>query len=149
MDRDVHDIYDVILKIIISVYGTLFLNYIGIEDEIKEILNVEFTTLTGKKGYLDFLCLLKNGNLCHIEFQYPKAEPKDLDRFFNYNIRSEVRYQKRAETTLFNFSRKSNEEKPRKIGETKCFKPHNFYLADVDFERHIEKINIKAHQILT
>lgn len=54
MDRDVHDIYDVILKIIISVYGTLFLNYIGIEDEIKEILNVEFTTLTGKKGYLDF-----------------------------------------------------------------------------------------------
>ena len=49
-DRDVHDIYDVILKIIISVYGTLFLNYIGIEDEIKEILNVEFTTLTGKKG---------------------------------------------------------------------------------------------------
>lgn len=87
---------------------------------------------------------MKNGNLCHIEFQYPKAEPKDLDRFFNYNIRSEVRYQKRAETTLFNFSRKSNEEKPRKIGETKCFKPHNFYLADVDFERHIEKINIKA-----
>lgn len=54
MDRDVHDIYDVILKIIISVYGTLFLNYIGIEDEIKEILNVEFTTLTGKKRVFGF-----------------------------------------------------------------------------------------------
>lgn len=144
MDRDIHDIYDVILKIIANVYGTLFLNYIGIEQEIKEILNVEFTTLTGNKLYLDFLCLLKDGTLCHIEFQYPRAEPNDLDRFFKYNVHAEVRYQSRAETFIFNFSQKIGIEKPRKIGKTKCFNPHNFYLGDVEFDKYIEKINIKA-----
>lgn len=68
MDRDIHDIFDVILKIIAVVYGTIFLNYIGIEEEMEKILKVEFTTLAGKKVYLDFLCSLKNGTQHHIEF---------------------------------------------------------------------------------
>ena len=55
MNRDIHTIYDVILKIIAFAYGTTFLNYIGIEKEVKEIFNIEFTTLTGSKLYLDFL----------------------------------------------------------------------------------------------
>jgi hypothetical protein len=49
MDRDVHDIYDVILKIVATVYGTYFLNYIGIDKELDEVLNIEFTKLTGRK----------------------------------------------------------------------------------------------------
>lgn len=31
MGREIHDIYDVILKLIIIVYNVTFLNYIGIE----------------------------------------------------------------------------------------------------------------------
>lgn len=74
MDREIHDVFDVILKIIIAVYGTVFLSFMGIDGEIEEVLSVEITTLAGTKLYSDFLCSLKDGTLCHIEFQYPHAE---------------------------------------------------------------------------
>ena len=48
MIRKIHSVYDVILKIIVLIYKTSFLNYIGIEKEIKANLSVEFVTLTGK-----------------------------------------------------------------------------------------------------
>ena len=147
MDRDIHDIYDVILKIIITVYGTLFLNFIGIDEEIDEILNVEIITLKGSKLYLDFLCRLKNGKLQHIEFQYPEAEPKHYNRFFRYNILVEGRNLERTETLIFNHGCKTKEEKPERMGETKCFMPKQFYLGDVDFESHIQNINIKLNHI--
>ena len=51
MDREIHDIYDVILKIIAAVYGNAFLRYIGIDHKIKKILNVELTTLSGREEY--------------------------------------------------------------------------------------------------
>lgn len=105
---------------------------------------MEFTTLTGRKVYLDFLCLLKNDTLCHIEFQYPNAGSKDFDMFFSYNILAQVRYQKIVDSILFNFTSKIGDEKPYKIGETMCFIPFQFYLGDVDFETYIEKINIKV-----
>lgn len=137
MTRDIHDIFDVILKIIIAVYGTIFLNFMGICGEIDEILSVEITTLTGTKLYLDFLCLLKDGTLCHVEFQYPHAEPNDLDRFFNYNISAEFKYQKRAETYVFNFDFRKMKSMIKRIGKTKCYEPIQFFLGDVDFEEHI------------
>lgn len=142
MNRNVHDIFDVILKIIATVYGAVFLNYIGIDEEIEEVLNVEFTALDGSKHYLDFLCLLKNDTLCHIEFQYPKAEFSDLDRFFNYNILAQVRYGRVTDTLIFNFTY-GNEGMKSKIGKTKCFCPQQFYLGDVDFRGYFKKINIK------
>ena len=144
MTRNIHDIYDVILKIIAMVYGNTFLNYIRIEKKIKKELKGEFTTITGAKIYLDYLCELTDGTLCHIEFQYPKAWKNDLDRFFNYNITAQVRYQKITETNIVNFTPQENKEKIRKIGETKCFKPQYFYIGDIDFKKEIEKINIKV-----
>lgn len=86
MKRPIHDIYDVILKLIVLIYGSVFLNYIGIEGDIKEILNVEFTTVTGEKLFLDFLCKMSDNTLRHIEFQFPKEDPRDLNRFFKYNV---------------------------------------------------------------
>ena len=65
---DVHDVYDVILKIIIHVWASLFLHFIGIDEEVKEILKTEFITRYGKKVYVDFLCKLKNGDLFHIYY---------------------------------------------------------------------------------
>ena len=144
MHREIHDIYDVILKIIIVVYGTIFLNFIGIDGEIDEVLSVEITTLTGIKLYLDFLCLLKDGTLCHIEFQYPHADSDDWDRFFNYNISAEFKYQKRAETYVFNFDFRKKRSKIKGIGKTKCYRPIQFFLGDVDFEECIDNINIKV-----
>ncbi|MDO5860045.1 hypothetical protein [Methanobrevibacter sp.] len=144
MEREIHDIYDVILKIIATVYKNDFLRYIGIEHEIKKILNVELTTLIGRKLYLDFLCLLENDTLCHIEFQFRKANPDDLDRFFNYNITAQVRYQKLTDTILFNFTFKKSEEKTRRIGKSKSFHPKYFYLEEKDIEKTIQKINIKS-----
>ena len=49
-----------------------------------------------------------------------------------------------VETTIFNFTKKINEEKPQEMGETKYFNPNQFYLGDVDFEEYIRKINIKV-----
>ena len=145
MDRNIHDIYDVILKLIIAVYGSVFLNFMGIEGELKEELSVEFTTLTGNKFYLDFLGLLDDDTLCHIEFQYPHAKSVDDERFFKYNISAEVRHQKRAETYVFNFDFKNIEFKFKKMGKTKCFCPINFYLEDIDFKKFFENINIKVN----
>ena len=144
MNRDIHDIYDVILKIIATVYGTVFLKYIGIEKDIEEILNIELTTITGSKLYLDFLCRLNDDTLCHIEFQFPKADLTDANRFFNYNITAQVRYQKLTETTIINFTQQKINDKPVKIGETKCFYPNQVYLGDLDFKKYLENIKIKV-----
>ena len=144
MDRDIHDIYDVILKLLVAVYGSIFLNFMGIEGEIKEELNVEFTTLNGEKFFLDFLALMSDDTLCHVEFQYPHAKPGDNDRFFKYNISAEVRHQKRAETYVFNFDFKKIESKFKKMGKTKCFSPINFNLEGFDFNEFIKNINIKV-----
>ena len=47
MDRDAHDMFDVILKIIVATYQSLFLKYMGVDEEIEEILSIEFTKLDG------------------------------------------------------------------------------------------------------
>ena len=143
MDRDIHDIYDVILKIIAMVYESAFLEFIGIEEKIIHVLDVEFTTITGDKFYLDYLCLLESDTLCHIEFQFPSSKPSDLDRFFNYNILAQVRYQKITETYLVNFTKRKN-QKIRKIGNSKSFHPKEIYLGELEFEELFEKINIKV-----
>ena len=145
MKRDIHDIYDVILKIIAMSYGTTFLNYINVGKKINEVLNSEITTMKGNKIYLDFLCSVDDDTLCHIEFQFPMAKANDLDRFFNYNITAQVRHQKLTETTVINFTSNVNEGNIFKIGETKCFKPKYFHLGDIDFEDFLEKINIKVN----
>lgn len=140
MARNIHDIYDAILKMIAVVYQTSFLRYIGIERKIKEIQNIELTRLDGKKVYLDFLCLLDDDTLCHIEFQFPKAHPKDYTRFFGYNITAEVRHGKTTETIMVHFTPKQKETRPIRIGKTKCFNPQHFYLGDIDFEEYIQNI---------
>ena len=116
----------------------------GIDGEIEEVLSVEITTLAGTKLYLDFLCSLKDGTLCHIEFQYPHAEPDDFVRFFRYNISAEFKYQKRVETYVFNFDFGKNRINVMGIGKTKCSRPVQFFLGDVDFESYIENINYKS-----
>ena len=144
MDLKVHDIYDVILKLLAVVYGSIFLRYIGCEEEIEKIYNVEITTLKGKKMYLDFLCLLTDNTLRHVEFEYPKANDEDLERFHNYNITAQVRYQMLTDTDVVSFTKSPQKETPKKIGKSKSFHPHYFYIGDIDFEKIFEKINIKA-----
>ena len=148
MDFKIHDIYDVILKIIILVYGVIFLEYVGIDKKIRKVLKTEFTRMDGSKVYLDFLCLLEDGTLCHIEFQFPKAKPVDLDRFFDYNITAQVRHGSLTDTLVINFTSSKNAIKPRKIGESKSFHPKHFYLGDVDFNEYWRKINMKAESNL-
>lgn len=148
MNRDIHDIYDVILKIIILVYGEDFLSFIGINKNIKEVLKTEFVTLKGNKLYLDFLCLLDDDTLCHIEFQFPKARPYDLDRFFDYNIVTQVTQGALTETIVINFTSKKFSEKIRRIGRSKCFNPDYVYLGDIDYAGYWRNINIKVESNL-
>ena len=143
MKRDIHKIYDVILKIIIMAYLAEFLSYIGEKRKIVEILKTEITTLNGKTRYLDFLCRLEDDTLCNIEFQFPIAHPKDLTRFFDYNIVAQIRFEKIADTIIFNFGIGNKALKEITIGNSKDFHPKNFYLGDIDFEYELEKINIK------
>ena len=120
-----------------------FLSFIGINKNIKEVLKTEFVTLNGDKYYLDFLCLLDDDTLSHIEFQFPKARPHDLDRFFDYNIVAQVTYGSLTETTVINFTSKKFSEKIRRIGRSKCFNPDYIYLGDIDYTGYWRKINIK------
>lgn len=145
MDRKIHKVYDVIMKIIILTYLIEFLKYIGEERNISEILQTEITTLNGRTKYLDFLCRLDDDTLCHVEFQFPVAYAKDLSRFFNYNITSEIRYEKTTDTIIFNFTAANRGEDELSIGESKDFHPKIFYLGNIDFEKEIEKINIKLN----
>lgn len=133
-----------ILKIIITAYGVIFLNFIGIEKGIAKILRTEFTTLNGNRHYLDFLCLLDDGTLCNMEFQFPEAKPMDLDRFFEYNIITRVHYGSVTETMVINFTSQKIEELIREMGESISFHPKYFYLGDIDFDRHWQNINMKS-----
>ena len=45
MDREIHKIYDYIMKVIIIVYLNEFLMYIGDERKITEVLKTEIPTL--------------------------------------------------------------------------------------------------------
>ena len=142
MNRDIHDIYDVILKIACVLYGTKFLNYIGINGKIKQELNREIVTINGNKRYVDFLAEMENDTISHVEFQYPCVKIKDLDRFFDYNIFTQTIYEKLTETLIICFTKKSKEIK-RKIGQTKLFCPKFFYIGDINFDEKIKNINIK------
>ena len=143
MKRNIHKIYDVLLKIIIMAYLAEFLSYIGEKRKIAEILKTEITTLKGKTRYLDFLCRLEDDTLCNIEFQFPIAYPEDLTRFFDYNIVAQIRFDKITDTIIFNFGMENKVLKGIAIGYSKDFHPKNFYLGDIDFEHELEKINIK------
>lgn len=57
--ENVHDVYDVILKIILLIWLDFFLKFIGIDEEIKEVLKTEFVAVYGRKAYVDYLCKLK------------------------------------------------------------------------------------------
>ena len=143
MDRNIHDIYDIILKLIAQIWGTIFLEFMEINGEIKEIINTEFITLNGTKYYPDFLCRLTDETLCHIEFQYPEASPKECNRFYNYNTLATVKKGGNTESHIFNFTSKFKKINCE-INNSITFHPHNFFLGEVDFEKIFKKINIKV-----
>ena len=145
MVRKIHKIYDVILKIIILAYSVEFLKYIGEEREIVEILKTEISTLNGKTRFLDFLCRLEDDTLCHIEFQFPVVYSDDLERFFDYNIVAQIRYDGIVETIVFSFGNRNQGATEIMIGNSKGFHPKIFYLGDIDFEKELEKIIKKAN----
>lgn len=140
MVRKIHKIYDVILKIIILAYSVEFLKYIGEEREIVEVLKTEITTMNGRTRFLDFLCRLEDDTLCHIEFQFPVVYSDDLERFFDYNIVAQIRYDGIVETIVFSFGKRNQGATEIKIGDCKDFHPKIFYLGDIDFEKELERI---------
>lgn len=145
MKREVHKIYDAILKVIIIVYLIEFLRYISEESDIVEVLKSDITTLNGSTKYLDYLCRLKDGTLRHIEFEFPVTYETDLERFFRYNILAEIRFDGIAETIIFNFSTSAKGCEELHIGYSKDFHPKVFYLGDIDFEKELEKIYLKLN----
>ena len=147
MVRKIHKIYDIILKIIIMAYAAEFLKYIGEERQIIEILKTEISTLNGKTRFLDFLCRLEDDTLCHIEFQFPVAYFDDLERFFDYNIVAQIRYDGIAETIIFSFGKRNQGATEIKIGNSKDFHPKIFYLGDIDFEKELERIIEKVKSL--
>ena len=146
MKREIHRIYDTILKIVILTYSIEFLKYIGEEREIKEILQTEISTMHGRTQHLDFLCKLEDDSICHIEFQFPVAYIPDLTRFFDYNIKAQIKYDGIVDTLIFNFTSSTQGACEIDIGETKSFHPKMFYLGDVDFKKELETIINKVNK---
>ena len=149
MKREIHKIYDIIMKIIIIMYLDEFLEYIGEERKIMEVLKTEFPTLNGKTRYLDFLCRLDDGSLCNIEFEFPVAYSDDLERFFDYNIVVQIDQDKLTETIVINFTESGYGSRNIKIGESKEFHPKNIYLGDIDYISELEKIKLKLNSKLS
>ena len=145
MQKKIHKFFDLMLKIIAYLYKEDFLRFIGINKEIKEILEVEIQTQHKKYVYLDFLCLLADDTICHIEFQYKKPTDEDFKRFFKYNISSENRYGYITETLIFRFCSMKKEQKTMKMGKSKTYNMRYFYLGSVNFEEIFRNINIKVN----
>ena len=145
MDREIHKIYDYIMKVIIIVYLNEFLMYIGDERKITEVLKTEIPTLNGKTRYLDFLCRLDDGSLCNIEFEFPVAYSDDLERFFDYNIVVQIDQGKITESIIINFTKSGVGNDEIKIGNSKSFHPKNVYLGDIDYIKELEKIKQKVN----
>ena len=135
--ENVHDVYDVILKIILLIWLDFFLKFIGIDEEIKEVLKTEFVAVYGRKAYVDYLCKLKNNSLLHIEFEFPVAYNSDLKRYYFYNSIIRIYYEGDVETLVFNFTSKRN-HLVGEIGHSISFHPLSFYLGDVDFDNFLE-----------
>ena len=144
MNKKHHQIYDSILKIIITVYLSEFLEYIGIDKEIEEVLKTEITTISGRTVYLDFLCKTNDGKLYNIEFQLKSPKVDDLTRFYDYNIIANVRYDKITETVIVNFRTRKSGCKQTKIGESIEFHPKYFNLGDIDYKKILNNIEEKV-----
>ena len=143
MRRQVYHIYDTILKLIMLIYESEFLKYIGVDKKIKEILKTEIILLNGNTKILDYLCQFDDGTLGNIEFQFPVAYSEDLKRFFDYNVLSELTFESETNTIVVNFTDCNSGDKELKIGDSKDFHPKIFYLGDIDFEKELENIQIK------
>ena len=125
MNREIHKIYDYIMKIIIIIYLNEFLMYIGEERKITEVLKTEIPTLNGKTRYLDFLCKLDDSSFCNIEFEFPVAYSEDLERFFDYNIVVQIDQGKITESIVINFTKSGVGSNEIEIGSSKSFHPKN------------------------
>ena len=145
MNREIHKIYDLIMKLIILLYLNEFLTYIGEERKITEILNTEIPTLKGKTRFLDFLCKLDDDTICNIEFQFPVAYSDDLERFFDYNIVVEIDQNETTDSIVINFTESGMGNSEIEIGNSKNFHPKNVYLGDIDYIEELEKIKKKVY----
>ena len=132
MKREIHTIFDIILKLIISTHAEEFLKLIGENKSLKRVLRNEFVTKKGRKLYLDFLCELDNETILDIEFQFTGPDSDDLDRFYDYNQISQSEYDTLCETIIISFRTSKSGQKSRKIGKTKSIHPIFFYLGDID-----------------
>ena len=144
MARKVYKIYDIMLKLLVLIYGDYFLKFLNLDEEIKQILNIEFTNIKGESLYLDFLCLLKNNELRHIEFQKKKPDSDDYTRFRKYAIAAEAHYGQNTQTLIVRYCKTKNEKKTIGLKKGLILILDYFYLGGVDFEDIIEKINIKV-----
>ena len=143
MNREIHTIFDIILKLIIIAYSNEFLKLIGEKRTIEKILKTNIITKKGRKLYLDFLCELNDNTLLNIEFQFSGPYGDDLDRFFDYNIHSQVEYDKICETIIFSFKTSKSGQKTRRMGFSKTIHPKFFYLGDIDFMKKLNSIENK------
>ena len=144
MSREIHKIYDVILKIIMLAYAGEFLEYIGENRAIKEILNTEIITKKGRYLYLDFLCLLEDNTLLNIEFQFKSPDGSDLERIFDYNNHAQSLYDALCETVIIHIKNKSSKHVKRKIGRSKTFHPEHVYLKEKNYYKSLLSIKNKV-----
>ena len=117
MKRKIHYIFDVILKMIIDIYADEFLEFIDEKRKIKDVLKTEYKTNKGRIMTLDFLCQLEDDTLLNIEFQFTGPDGDDLDRFFDYNILSQTKFDELCETIIILFRTNQSGQKSRKIGK--------------------------------
>ena len=125
-------------------YGDEFLKFLGEERSLKKVLKTEIITKKGRTLYLDYLCMLEDDTLLHIEFQFKAVSEEDLERFFDYNIFSQTEHDSLCDTVIISFRTCLAGKKTLKIGETKTTHPKFIYLGDIDFNKVLNNITDKV-----
>ena len=148
MKREIHTIFDIILKMILVTYSNEFLKLIGEKRSIKRLMKTNIVTKNGRRLYLDFLCELEDETLLNVEFQFTGPYGYDLDRFFDYNILSQAEYDKLCETIIISFKTSKSGQKTRRMGFSKTIHPKFFYLGDRNFVKILNTIENKVENNL-
>ena len=143
--REVYKIFEVVMFLLISFWRDDFLQFMGIDLEIKDILSVHYTTKYGKQVILDFVFQATNNRVYDLEFQHPFADDDDLDRFGFYNIILETFVKEIVETIIVNYTKKPDDNfKIVHRGFSKSFHPKQHYVGECDFKTHFRNIKKKV-----
>ena len=126
--RGIHDKYDVIMLLVIVVWLDSFLEFMGIDLKIDEVLSTKHSTLFGERRLMDFIFRGMDFKIYDVEFDFPHVTHERMSRYFFYNILAETAFKGIVESIIINFTKKTGDTSSvYRSGFSKSFHPRQYY----------------------